>query len=86
MASPDINQKESILIKEFLAGHPGGKQIIRATTQSGLKLNSLHMELESKNLFKLLRNVQINKSSVKNHSHRNAKWTKVKQFAHGARI
>ena len=40
MASPDINQKESILIKEFLAGHPGGKQIIRATTQSGLKLNS----------------------------------------------
>ena len=51
MASPDINQKESILIKEFLAGHPGGKQIIRATTQSGLKLNSLHMELESKNLF-----------------------------------
>ena len=40
MASPDINQKESILIKEFLAGHPGGKQIIRAATQSGLKLNS----------------------------------------------
>ena len=37
MASPDINQKESILIKEFLAGHPGGKQIIRAATQSGLK-------------------------------------------------
>ena len=51
MASPDINQKESILIKEFLAGHPGGKQIIRAATQSGLKLNSLHMKLESKNLF-----------------------------------
>ena len=77
MASPDINQKESILIKEFLAGHPGGKQIIRATTQSGLKLNSLHMGLDSKNLFLSMTIIKIqpkSRTECQQAKHRSKSW------------